>query len=274
MNRRRLPDLGLRPLTARSLILSALLGSTPPRLPARALVAFGSQFDIAEGTIRTALSRMVDAGEVEVAGAVYRLGPRLRRRRASQEVALHPHHDGWDGTWWFSIVDPQRRTVAERRAYRTLMLEHRMGELRPDTWLRPANLAAPPSVDSAFLVRGSMTDRRDRAVAGELWDLDALRRSGRRLVALSEDALGWLEPGDPGVLADTFLVSVAVVRFLRTEPLLPAAIVGTDWPPDRLRSLYEQLQRLHSEVMRTFVNATPGNGERPTTRVRSTRILG
>jgi phenylacetic acid degradation operon negative regulatory protein len=256
MSRRRLPDLGIRPLTARSLILSALLGTHPPRLPARALVALGTQFGVAEGAMRTALSRMVDASEVEVDTGVYRLGARLRGRQASQDAALHLAHDEWDGTWWISIVDPQRRSVADRRAYRSAMLEHRMGELRPDTWLRPANLPAPPSIDGAFTARGSVTDRPARVLAGVLWDLDGLANGGRRLLTLAEDALDWLRSGDPGVLHDTFLVSVAVVRFLREEPLLPTPIAGREWPPDRLRARYEELRNAHTEVMRSFVNSS------------------
>src|SRR5262249_17115194 len=137
-------DLGLKPLSARSVILSALLGSHPPRLPARALVALGSQFGIAEGTVRTALSRMVDSAEVEASGSTDRLGAGLRRRQESQEIALHVLDESWDGSWWISIVDVVGRPMAARRAYRATMLEHRLGELRPDTWLRPTNLPAPP----------------------------------------------------------------------------------------------------------------------------------
>jgi phenylacetic acid degradation operon negative regulatory protein len=94
-----LPDLGLEPLTARSLVLSVLLGTHPPRQPVRALVALGSLFGMTEGTIRTALSRMSVAGEVEADSGQYALGTRLRRRQASQDVALQAADEPWDGTW-------------------------------------------------------------------------------------------------------------------------------------------------------------------------------
>ena len=51
-------------LTARSVIASTLLGTEPPRLPGRVLVRVGELFGITEGTIRTALSRMVASGEL------------------------------------------------------------------------------------------------------------------------------------------------------------------------------------------------------------------
>ena len=40
-------DLGIEPLTARSLMLSTLLGTHPPSLPVRALVAVGELFGFA-----------------------------------------------------------------------------------------------------------------------------------------------------------------------------------------------------------------------------------
>ena len=51
-------------LSARSVIASTLLGTVPPRLPGRLLVAFAGEFGIQAGTTRTALSRMVDRGEL------------------------------------------------------------------------------------------------------------------------------------------------------------------------------------------------------------------
>ena len=51
-------------LNARSLALSVLLGSHPPELPARAFVSLATLFGIAAGTMRTAISRMLAAGEL------------------------------------------------------------------------------------------------------------------------------------------------------------------------------------------------------------------
>lgn len=253
MPARRLPDLGLEPLTARSLVLSALLGTHPPRLPVRAVVALGSVFGMAEGTIRTALSRMVATGEIEAVGGHYELGDRLLLRQANQDVALHSPVEPWDGSWWLAIVDAPRRSMAERRAFRSLMVEHRMGELRPETWLRPDNIPGPRSTEGVFVVRGSIQDRSPHGLARQLWDLDSIGATAGKLVSLCEEACQWLAPGDPEVLADTFLVSVATVRFLRTEPQLPGELVDADWPPDALRSIYERLQATHLNLMRSFL---------------------
>ena len=69
-----------RPLSARSVVASTLLGMRPPRLPTQILVRSGALFGIAEGTTRVALSRMVAAGELE----------RRRRRLPPRRTAARP----------------------------------------------------------------------------------------------------------------------------------------------------------------------------------------
>jgi phenylacetic acid degradation operon negative regulatory protein len=253
MSRPRLPDLGLKPLTARSLALTALLGSHPPQLPARALVALGSHFGIAEGAMRTALSRMVVAGELEASDGQYLLGTRLRQRQAAQDAGLRPPDEPWDGSWWFAIVTTPRRAIADRRTFRALMAEHRMGELRPDTWLRPANIPRPPGLGGVLVVQGAIGEEPAADLVGRLWDLGEIAASARFLARLADEARGWLDSGDPGVLPDTFLVSVAAVRFLRHEPQLPSSVAGTPWPPNDLRATYERLRRGHLDLMASFL---------------------
>ena len=47
--------LGIEPLSARSVVLSALLGTHPPTLPGRSLVALAELFGIRPGTARTSM---------------------------------------------------------------------------------------------------------------------------------------------------------------------------------------------------------------------------
>lgn len=257
--RRHLPDLGIRPLTARSLVLTALLGTHPPRLPARALVAMGELFGLAGGTIRTALSRMLANGELRADDGLYVLGERMRQRQASQDAGRRSPGEAWDGTWWIAIVEAEGRPLSERRAFRSRMRHHRMGELRPDIWLRPANIAGPDPEQDVLLTRGPIPERDPAELVGRLWDLDQLAASGRVLVSAVEEGLGWLEAHDPDVLPDTFMVAVAVVHFLLTEPQLPPRLVGTDWPAERLRRAYDAFDVAHSELMASFLSAASHN---------------
>lgn len=245
--------LGIAPLTARSVALSALLGSHPPRLPARALVSMGSLFGVAEGAMRTALSRMTLAGEVALEDAEYVLGERLRRRQAWQDAARGASTQEWDGAWWSAMVSAERRSIAQRRGFRALMAEHRMAELRPEVWLRPANIDGPAPSEGVLVMRGPITGETDIELAGRLWDLPSLASDARELIARSADALEWLRRDDDSAMAKAFLVSIAVVRFLRTEPLLPPVLAGPGWAPDELRRAYDDLEQAYAVRMSSFL---------------------
>jgi phenylacetic acid degradation operon negative regulatory protein len=252
-----LPDLGIRPLTARSLALSGLLGTHPPTLPARTLVALGERFGIAAGAMRTALSRMVASGEVELTDGRYTLGERLRDRQAAQDAARRSAPGEWDGAWWIAVVDAKGRPLRDRRAFRAGMRHHRMGELRPDTWLRPANVDGPPPTDDILLSRGTVVGREGPDLVGRLWDIDALADTGAGLLPVVELAHGWLAGGDPAVLPDTFMVSVAVARFLLSEPQLPTALVGRDTHAEELRAAYERLEIGNARLLAALVRSAP-----------------
>ena len=73
--------IGDRPLSARSVLASALLGADQPRLTVGALVAMASLFGISEGAARTCLWRMVSDGELTSDGGTYALAGRLVERR-------------------------------------------------------------------------------------------------------------------------------------------------------------------------------------------------
>src|ERR1700712_4274500 len=67
----------VEPLTARSVALSTLLGYYPPALPISALIRVGRLFEIADQTMRTALSRMLSAGDVTASEGGDQLRPRV-----------------------------------------------------------------------------------------------------------------------------------------------------------------------------------------------------
>jgi len=94
----------IRPLTARSVALSTLLGYHPPALPVSALVKVGSLFGIAERTTRVALTRMVTEGDVIADNGVYRLTERLLRRQEQQDEARSPRSKEWDESWEMAVV--------------------------------------------------------------------------------------------------------------------------------------------------------------------------
>jgi phenylacetic acid degradation operon negative regulatory protein len=226
-------------LSARSAVLSALLGSHPPRLPARHLVRIGALFGIAEGTVRVALSRMVAAGDLVQDGGGYTLSERLIERQARQDESRDPHTRPWDGTWEVAVVTAERRAPPDRAAFRHTMSALRMAELREGTWMRPANLVREwPEIVTA---QCTLIDGRPHGDPTPLlWDLEGWASEARRLERALDRADG---------LAEGFLVSAAVLRHLLADPLLPPELLPAGWPGAELRARYDGFDRHYMEVL-------------------------
>lgn len=237
-------DSVLEPLTPRSIVLSVLLGSHPPRMPVGRILEFTSLFDLADGTVRTALSRMVAAGDLINDDGIYRLAGRLVERQAQQDAGRRLPSSDWDHTWWMVAVLSDRRTMAERRAFRAWAIGARLGELRPDLWLRPANLDIPTDLPHVLITRGSMISGAQQQLVAHLWDLDALRaRSNVNRLALDAAAARLGDPDDRS-LADAFTALAAAQQFLRVEPQLPANLTP--------HTIGDDVRMRYAEVVEVF----------------------
>lgn len=248
-----LPALGIEPFNARSVILSSLLGSHPPRQPARALIALADRFGIREGTVRTALSRMVASGDLEVDDARYRLTGRLMERQREQDSGRRAVDTEWDGAWWTVIVGSDRRTVAERRSFRTSMEGARMAELRPDIWLRPANVPEPPRHPEVLVLRGALDCDDVPDLVATLWPLADIEQRAVRLKRALVAYRPVIDSADGDAsLAATFTVAAAAVRFLRVEPQLPVELTPAPWTAASIRPLYDQFSAAFERRLREF----------------------
>jgi phenylacetic acid degradation operon negative regulatory protein len=112
----------IRPLSARSVVLSLLLGAHPPELAVRDLVTVGEHFGIAEPTLRVALTRMVAAGDLDRTDATYRLSARMLERQRRQDVALEPDRVEWAGDWELVVVTSAGRSAGDRAELRASMV--------------------------------------------------------------------------------------------------------------------------------------------------------
>src|SRR5688572_4365538 len=147
------PTRNARPLSSRSVLASVLLGTDPPWLPTPLLVRTGELFGVAEGTVRTALSRMVAAGELVAEDGGYRLTGRLVERQQRQAASRRAEVRGWEGTWELVTVDrTEARAAADRAALRDSLAALRLTELREGVWGRPDNLDPSRSLEARAVV--------------------------------------------------------------------------------------------------------------------------
>lgn len=219
-------------LTARSAILSALLGAHPAEAPVSLIVRVATELGLQESAVRVALTRMVAVGDLERRDSTYRLAPRLIERQLRQDHAVHPSRKPWDGTWRMAVTTVSAEDSTDRAALRETLRGMKFGELREGVWLRPDNLhRALPDAASRRL---SLFTAQPEASASELADVlfrpQDWATTARELLAAF---------GSANSIAGRFEVAAATVRHLLDDPLLPDELLPQPWPGQDLRHAYE-----------------------------------
>jgi phenylacetic acid degradation operon negative regulatory protein len=217
-------------MTARSVVLSVLLGAHPAWATASELIRLTADFGIKETTLRVALTRMVGAGDLIRSADGYRLSDRLLARQSRQDEAMRPRTRAWREYWHVVIVTSVGTDARTRAAQRASMYRKRFGELREGVWMRPDNLDLDLEPDVADRMRVlKARDDGPEQLAAQLWDLPAWAQAGHRLLD---------EMTEASDIPGRFVVAAAIVRHLLTDPMLPDELLPDDWPGARLRSVY------------------------------------
>jgi phenylacetic acid degradation operon negative regulatory protein len=217
-------------MTARSVVLSVMLGAHPAWASAAELIRLTGDFDIKEATLRVALTRMVSAGDLVRSADGYRLSDRLLARQRRQDDAMRPQLRPWRGSWTTLIVTSVGTDARTRATLRTTLQHKRFGELREGVWMRPDNLELELDSDVRGRVRVvEVHDDDPVELAGQLWDLPSWTHTGQRLL---NDMAGAAD------VPERFVTAAAMVRHILTDPVLPEELLPEDWPGMRLRAAY------------------------------------
>lgn len=232
-----------RPLAARSLVLSLLLGRHPAEAPVALLVRWCGLFNVSSTSARVALSRMVERGELTATDGTYALAGRLVERQADQDQALAPEIRPWNGEWLMAIVDDGRRDAADRVGLREALRRARLVPWRQAVWVRPDNIGnLPATAADRQVIERQCTWWRARPEqpvdVTAAYDLDRLLDHGVRLRDLIDAATAALP--DRNALGPAFVIGAATAQHLRRDPLLPPELLPAGWPAGELRQRYAE----------------------------------
>ncbi|MFZ4519430.1 MAG: PaaX domain-containing protein, C- domain protein [Microthrixaceae bacterium] len=258
------------------MLASTLLGTVPPRMPADRLVRVGVLFGLADGTVRTALSRMVAAGELrrddrgryELAGDLLRRQRRQLDSRSAGTTEPGGRPGDWSGRWVQAVVVEGARGATDRAALRRAMARLRLAELRDGVWLRPDNLDPARDPEERRVVDAQcrwfgVEPGHDDELAATLWDLAGWSDAAMQLRRAMAGMVGRLDDGDVTALADGFVLSAQVLRHLVADPLLPPELLGRRWAGGPLRSDYDRFDAAFRATLRGWLDDDPRYGGRP-----------
>lgn len=252
--------LGLRPLSARSVVASVLMGARDRGLPAGVLVRVTGLLGVSEGATRVALSRMSADAEVTARDGRYSLSGPLAEFQARLVVRSRPELRPWDGTWRLWVVTRGGRTQEERQAFRKAAQGVRLAELAVGSWIRPDNVAGGLNRADANLVAAqcegfSVTpDEPAAALAARLWDLTGWANRARAVVAALDDLYEDLQTENPDALAPGMVAAAAAVRHASEDPLLPEALRPARWPSDDLRETLDRHDTVWQALLRRRIH--------------------
>jgi phenylacetic acid degradation operon negative regulatory protein len=246
--------IGERPLSARSVLATALLGAPQPHLTAGELVGMASLFGISDGAARTCLWRMVSNGELTSDDGTYALaGGLLERRQRVDDASRTAATRLWDGTWELAVVSLERRSAADRLALRKAATALHLAELREGVWIRPDNLDQDRLPTLRAVLDRQCVHFHDAAtnIAAEtirsLFSLDDWTADAHRLTRALRDEVD----ADAADFAYWFGLSVTVVRHLQLDPLLPPELIPQDWPGEDLRAAYRRFNDVFQQRLST-----------------------
>lgn len=237
---------GEKPLTARSVLASTLLGAEPPELPVAHLVAVAGLFGVNANRARVALSRMVASGEATTDGVGnYRLAGHLLARQRRQVASRSGWTTPWSGDWAIAVLTSVGEAADVRSGRRRALETARLAELRQGVWTRPDNVDLESDVaPDAQWFRGRPASD-PAALAASLWDLSGWAQRARRLLTVMHAR----STSGPDDLAPGFVLSAAVLRHLQADPLLPERLLPARWPGAELRAVYDDFDGRYRAVL-------------------------
>ncbi|MCC3313570.1 PaaX family transcriptional regulator C-terminal domain-containing protein [Nocardia africana] len=222
---------GVRRLTARSAILSVLLGAHPGEAPVSWIVRVAAGLGLQESAVRAALTRMVAAGDLERVDATYRLSARLIDRQRRQDEAVASHRAAWDGQWRMALVTVGADDSSDRAALREALQHMKFGEIREGVWARPRNLhtVVPAAAERRLSFFTGVPDEPPAELAERLFRPRAWADTARRLLSAFDTA---------DTIAARLEIAAATVRHILVDPLLPTELLPPRWPGEALRDVY------------------------------------
>src|SRR6476646_5618050 len=234
------------------------------------LLEFFKTIDIDSGVVRTAMSRLATDGWLERnkvgRNSFYRLADKGRLTfDAAVKHVYNPQSPDWTGRFELLLI----ANAADRDASREALQEAGFGSPLPGVWIAPSGVPVPKVAAGAIRLEVSAEDDRGRRLLSESWPLDRTANAYQKFIKTFEPLHRWIIGGERLTEADAFTARVLLIHHYRRvvlrDPLLPTALLPSDWPGRAARSLCGGIYRALLPASEQWLDrhATNENGPLP-----------
>ena len=212
------------------------------------LLGFFQALDIDGSVVRTAMSRLAADGwlEREKVGrnSFYRLAARGRRTfEAATRHIYDPPPSDWSGRFELLLITK----AADREASREALRNAGFGSPLPGVWLAPSGVPIPDEAASAIRLDVSAEDENGRRLLSDSWPLDRTADAYLKFMKTFEPLRSWLGRRARLSELEAFTARILLIHHYRRvvlrDPLLPSALLPTNWPGNAARALCGEIYR-------------------------------
>ena len=212
------------------------------------LLKFFEQLDIDASVVRTAMSRLTADGWFERnkvgRNSFYRL---VQSGRQTFDIATKhiygPPASDWTGRFELLLIG----NGGDRDVAREALKNAGFGSPLPGVWVAPSGVPVPEEAAGAIRLEVSAEDDSGRRLLSESWPLDRTADAYQKFMKTFEPLRGWLDRGEPLADADAFTARILLIHHYRRvvlrDPLLPTALLPSDWPGRAARALCGDIYR-------------------------------
>src|ERR1700712_21907 len=234
------------------------------------LLEFFEQLDIDASVVRTAMSRLTADGWFERnrigRNSFYRLVQSGRQTFdiATKHIYGAPASD-WTGRFELLLIG----NGGDRDASREALKNAGFGSPLPGVWVAPSGVPVPEEAAGAIRLEVSAEDDSGRRLLSESWPLDRTADAYQKFMKTFQPLHGSMARGEALSDADAFTARILLIHHYRRvvlrDPLLPSALLPSDWPGRAARTLCGEIYRALLPASEQWLSshATPDKGPVP-----------
>jgi phenylacetic acid degradation operon negative regulatory protein len=216
------------------------------------LLQFFEALDIDGNVVRTAMSRLAADGwlEREKVGrnSFYRLAEGgYRTFEAATRHIYDPPPSEWSGRFELLLIGKFGDKAADRDASREALRNAGFGSPLPGVWVAPSGVEIPDEAASAIRLEVSAEDENGRRLLSESWPLERTAEAYLKFLKTFEPLRAWLARRARLSELEAFTARILLIHHYRRvvlrDPLLPSALLPTNWPGNAARALCAEIYR-------------------------------